>query len=78
MQKVTVTSALLLIFLNISYAFSQAENSNIENTIEYFQQRNQALRLVKNEKWQEAIPILENLTEYYQPNFHQNVSHKGQ
>lgn len=66
MIKLNITSIFLFIFLNISYAFSQAENSNIESKIEYFHQRNEALSLVNNEKWQEAIPILENLTEHYQ------------
>ena len=66
MNKLNIASILLLIFLNISYGFSQTKNSNIESTIEYFHQRNEAVSLVKNEKWQEAIPILENLTEHYQ------------
>ena len=66
MKKINIASVLLLIFLNISYAFSQTKNSNIESTIEYFHQRNEAASLVKNEKWQEAIPILENLTGLYQ------------
>ena len=66
MKKIKIASTLLLIFLNISYTFSQTKNSNIESTIEYFHQRNEAVSLVKNEKWQEAIPILESLTEQYQ------------
>ena len=66
MKKVNIASVLLLIFLNISYTFSQTKNSNIESKIEYFQQRNEAISLVKNEQWQEAIPILENLIEHYQ------------
>jgi len=66
MKKLNIASILLLIFLNICYAFSQTENINVENTSEYFHQRNEALSLVKNEKWQEAIPILENLTKLYQ------------
>jgi tetratricopeptide (TPR) repeat protein len=66
MNKLNIASILLLIFLNISYAFSQTKNGNIESTIEYFFQRNEAVSLVKSEKWQEAIPILENLTEHYQ------------
>jgi len=66
MKKLNIASILLLIFLNICYAFSQTENINVENTSEYFHQRNEAVSLVKNEKWQEAIPILENLTKLYQ------------
>ena len=66
MKKITITSVLLLIFLNISYAFSQTGNINFENTIEYFHQRNEAVSLVKNKKWQESITILENLTKHYQ------------
>ena len=66
MKKVTIASVLLLIFLNISYAFSQTGNINFENTIEYFHQRNEAVSLVKNKKWQESITILENLTKHYQ------------
>ena len=66
MKKVNIASVLLLIFINISYTFSQTESINVENTIEYYHQRNEALSLVKNEKWEEAIPILENLTKQYQ------------
>lgn len=66
MKKINIASILLLVFLNISYGFSQAKNSNVENTIEYFYQRNEAIRLVKNEKWKASIIILEDLTDYYQ------------
>jgi len=66
MKKVNIASILLLIFLNISYAFSQSKKTNIENATEYFQQRNEALSLVKNEQWQASIVILENLTRQYQ------------
>jgi len=66
MKKVNIASVLLLIFINISYTFSQTESINVENTIEYYHQRNEALSLVKKEKWEEAIPILENLTKQYQ------------
>jgi len=66
MKKLNIASILLLIFLNISYAFSQSKKTNIENATEYFQQRNDALSLIKNEQWQEGIPILENLTKHYQ------------
>jgi hypothetical protein len=66
MKKATITSFILLIFLNISYTFSQTKNSNIESATEYFHQRNEAVSLVKNEKWQESIAILENLTKDYE------------
>jgi tetratricopeptide (TPR) repeat protein len=66
MKKVNIVSLLLLIFINIPYAFSQIENSKVENPLDYFNKRTEAIRLVKNEKWQETIPILENLTEHYQ------------
>ncbi|MFK5983678.1 MAG: hypothetical protein QM499_12260 [Flavobacteriaceae bacterium] len=66
MKKVTIASVILLVFLNSSYTFSQKKSINVENTIAYFHQRNEAVSLIKNEKWQEAIPILENLTGRYQ------------
>ena len=66
MKKIKILIVLLFISLNVSHTFSQTKNSNIEGTIEYFFQRNEAVSLVKSEKWQEAIPILENLTEHYQ------------
>ena len=58
--------ALLFISLHVSYIFSQTENSAIENPIEYFNQRNEAISLVKNEQWQEASLKLENLIGQYQ------------
>jgi len=61
-----IVSIILLILLNSSIGFSQMKNINIENTTDYFNQRNEALSLVKSEKWKEAIPILENLTKQYQ------------
>lgn len=66
MIKLNITSIFLFIFLNISFAFSQSKKTYTENASEYLHQRNEALSLVNNEKWQEAIPILENLTEHYQ------------
>jgi hypothetical protein len=66
MKKATITSFILLVFLNISYTFSQTKNSNIDSATEYFHQRNEAVSLVKNEKWQESITILENLTKDYE------------
>ncbi|NQU32847.1 MAG: hypothetical protein HQ521_06400 [Bacteroidetes bacterium] len=61
-----IASVLLLIFLNISNAFSQTKSINVENTIEYFNLRNEAVSLVQNEKWKESITILENLTKLNQ------------
>jgi hypothetical protein len=66
MKKAIITSFILLIFFNTSYTFSQTKNSKIENTTEYFHQRNEAVNLVKNKKWQESITILENLTKDYE------------
>jgi hypothetical protein len=66
MNSIKILSILFLFILNTSNTFSQTKDSNQKNTIEYFNQRNEAVSLVKNEKWQEAIPILENLTGFYQ------------
>lgn len=52
--------------MSIPCVFSQVKSSNVKNPIEYFNNRTEAIRLTKTEKWQEAIPILENLTNYYQ------------
>jgi len=62
MKGVKSTITILLVFLCISYVFSQTKNVEVENAIEYFKHRNEALSLVKTKKWQEAIPILESLT----------------
>ncbi|MDY8137494.1 S41 family peptidase [Aquimarina sp. 2201CG5-10] len=59
-------STFLLIFLSFCNTFSQTNNINIKNTIEYFHQRNEAVNLVKNKKWKESAVILESLTEQYQ------------
>ncbi|WP_019669885.1 hypothetical protein [Eudoraea adriatica] len=63
---ITTLSIFLLVFLTISTAFSQARNIHEENPIEYFNKRTEALSLAKNQKWQELIPIVENLTQQYQ------------
>lgn len=57
---------ILLLSFSISYVFSQSKNISVKNTVEYFKQRNEAIDLIKNEKWQEAIPILKKLTQAYQ------------
>ncbi|MGH1387806.1 tetratricopeptide repeat protein [Kordia sp.] len=66
MKKVIISSLIILFFININYTFAQTENNRIENSLDYFNQRNEALSLVKSKKWKEAIPILENLTKQYQ------------
>ena len=66
MKKIKILIVLLFIALNVSHTFSQTENSNVENPLGYFNERTEAISLAKNEKWQEAIPILESLTEHYQ------------
>lgn len=66
MKSIKTLSILLLVFLNITNIFSQTKNSNIESTIEYFHQRNEAVSLVKNKKWQESVTILKNLTRDYE------------
>ena len=66
MKKIKILIVLLFISLNVSHTFSQTENSNVENPLEYFNKRTEAISLVNNEQWQEAIPILENLTGLYQ------------
>lgn len=66
MKNITIASVVLFFLINTNYTFSQTGNSNIESSLEHFNQRNEALSLVKSEKWKEAIPILENLTKQYQ------------
>ena len=66
MNKIIIISFLLIIFLNISNAFSQVKNSNVENPVEYFNKRTEVINLAKSEKWKEAIIILKSLTEQYQ------------
>lgn len=62
----TITLSILSFFiLNTANTFSQTKDIYLENTIEYFNQRKKAVNLVKNQKWQEAIPVLENLTGLY-------------
>lgn len=66
MNKVNIACVFLLIFINSKFTFSQTKNIDLENPIEYFNQRNKAIDLVKNEKWQESTTIIESLTELYQ------------
>lgn len=61
-----VNAGILLLAFIVNYCvFSQGIDNNIENPIEYFNQRAEAINLAKSEKWQELIPILENLTLQY-------------
>ena len=46
--------------------YSQVEKGQIEDPVEYFNKRTEALSLAKSEKWQELIPIAEKLTQQYQ------------
>ncbi|SNR56433.1 hypothetical protein SAMN04488111_1794 [Lutibacter flavus] len=66
MIKLNITSIFLFIFLNISFAFSQQKNINVENPVEYFNKRTEAISLAKSERWKESIIILESLTEQNQ------------
>lgn len=66
MNSTKTLQILLFIFLNISFVFSQIKDNNIENKIEYFQKRNEAINLVNSKQWQASIVILKNLTEHYQ------------
>ncbi len=66
MKNITITSIILFLLININYTFSQTKNNTIESPLEYIHHRNEAISLVKNEKWQESIEILKNLTTQYQ------------
>lgn len=66
MKVSKIIFTILLLSFSISYVFSQSKNISVKNTVEYFKQRNDAVHLIKNQKWQEAIPILEKLTQVYQ------------
>ena len=66
MKNITITSIILSLLININYSFSQTKNNTIESPLEYANQRNEAISLIKNEKWQESIEILKNLTTQYQ------------
>jgi len=66
MKNVTIASFILIYFFNISYTFSQTKNNAVEHPLEFINHRNEAINLVKSEKWEEAIPILEKITSQYQ------------
>jgi hypothetical protein len=66
MNKIKIISFLLIISLNIPGASSQVENNKVENPVEYLNKRTEAIRLAKSEKWNEAVIILESLTEQYE------------
>lgn len=61
-----ILSIYLLVFLSASSAYSQLETEGIDNPIEYFHKRTDALSLANNQNWQELIPIAESLTQQYQ------------
>lgn len=65
-NSIKIISLFLLFFLSIPNTFSQSKKINIENATKYFHLRNEAIGLVKNEQWREAVIKLENLTEQYQ------------
>ena len=58
MKKIKTVIVLLFISLNVSYTFSQTKNINVENPIEYFNKRTEAISLAKSENWQESITII--------------------
>ncbi len=66
MKNITITNIILLFLININYTFSQTKNNTIKSPLEYIHYRNEAINLVKDEKWQESIEILKNLTTQYQ------------
>lgn len=66
MKNITITSIILFLLININNTFSQTKNNTIESPLEFIHHRNEALNLVKNEKWHESIEILKNLTSQYQ------------
>ena len=55
MKKIKIVIVLLFISLNVSYTFSQTKNINVENPIEYFHKRTEAISLAKSKNWQESI-----------------------
>jgi hypothetical protein len=46
--------------------FSQVESGGINNSVDYFNNRTEAVKLAKKMKWKELIPIAESLTQQYQ------------
>ena len=67
MNKLKVVSLVfILVFMNSYNALSQVKKSGVENTIEYFNKRTEAIGLAKSENWQALIPVLESLTQQYQ------------
>ncbi len=58
-----------IIILTVSLStktFAQSTKNKVNNPIDYFNNRNKAIGLAKLEKWNEVIPLLENLTLQYQ------------
>jgi tetratricopeptide (TPR) repeat protein len=65
-KSLKILSILFLFILNTINTFSQTRKIDIENTIEYFNQRNKAINLVKSKKWKESIEVLKTLTTQYE------------
>jgi len=65
-KTIKILSILYLSIVTFTNTFSQTRNSDIQNATEYFHQRKEAISLAQKAKWQEAIPLLESLTAYYQ------------
>jgi tetratricopeptide (TPR) repeat protein len=63
--NIILTFNIILMVLVTPEVYSQVEKAQIEDPVEYFNKRTEALSLVKNEKWQELIPIAEKLTQQY-------------
>ena len=57
---------IILLVLTSPKAYSQLTADQIEDPIDYFNKRTEALSLAKSEQWQELIPITEELTKQYQ------------
>ena len=55
-------SILIFFFLINYFAFGQSNEMSLEKTVIYYNQRNEAINLVKSEEWQDAIKILKKLT----------------
>jgi len=65
-NAIKIFSSLLFVIISAQTIFSQSEKIVELDPIAYFHQRSQAIGLVKEERWQDSIMILENLVEEYQ------------
>lgn len=57
---------IILLVLASPKAYSQLTKDQIEDPIDYFNKRSEALSLAKSGQWQELIPIVESLAQQYQ------------